>query len=405
MKLIKSWRWFGNHDEVKLSWLPQMGIEEVVTALHHIPNGEVWSKEEILKRKQQIEAEGLRWSIVESLPVTEEIKTASSLRDQHIENYKTSLQNLAQCGIKTVVYNFMPVIDWIRTDLKYKLASGGESMFFDYTAFAAFDLFILKRPGALQDYPDEIRAKAGLYFNNLGKDEAEQLGYNIIVVTQGFVDGVIDASTENYRQAFLDHLDRYKHIGRNELRENLSYFLKEVVPVAEAIGINLAIHPDDPPFPVLGLPRIFSTAEDMDWLQKTVPSLHNGIAFCSGSFSAGKDNDLVEMFRRYGERIHFVHLRNTFILDDGKSFYESGHIEGRVNMIQLLGTIRHEMKMRKAAGRIDYNIPFRPDHGIKIADDLGLNANPGYPLLGRFKGLNEVAGMEQVLRYLDHDEI
>jgi mannonate dehydratase len=398
-KLIKSWRWFGEKDPVRLEWLKQMGIEEVVTALHHIPNGEVWTVEEIENLQLKIKNAGLGWSVVESLPVTEAIKTASALREKHIANYKISLRNLAQCCIKTVVYNFMPVLDWARTNLHFQLETGGESMLFDYPTFAAFDIFILKRPGAAADYATEMVAKAEAVFKAMTATEAETLAHNIIVVTQGFIDGVIDPTIADYKRAFLEHLDRYKNIGRDELRANLAWFLNEVIPVAEEAGINLAIHPDDPPFPVLGLPRIFSTAADMEWLQLTCPPLNNGIAFCAGSFSARSDNNLVEMAKKYGHRFHFVHLRNTTVLPDG-SFYESGHIEGGVNMAKLMETLIDEMESRKNSGRSDIRIPMRPDHGIKIANDFGLNGNPGYPMIGRLKGLAEITGLEEAILQL-----
>ena len=396
MRLIKTWRWFGENDPVKLEWLKQMGIEEVVTALHHIRNGEVWPVDEIKLKKKRIEDAGLKWSVVESLPVTEAIKTGSSLREKHLENYRISLRNLGFCGIKTVVYNFMPVLDWARTDLHYKLPSGRESMLFDYPTFAAFDIFILQRPDAEKEYSGDIVYKARQVFQSLSSEEAEQLAHNIIVVTQGFIDGVIDPTISDYKRAFLEHINRYKPLGREGLKKNLAYFLTSVIPVAEESGINLAIHPDDPPFPVLGMPRIFSTMEDMQWLRQASPSLNNGIAFCAGSFSARKDNNLVEMAKNFGDRFHFVHLRNTAVLDDG-SFFESGHIEGGVNMYLLVKTLFEEMKRRKTEGRSDYRIPMRPDHGIKIFDDFNLQANPGYPLIGRLKGLAEITGLEEAI--------
>ncbi len=396
MKLIKSWRWFGNRDAVKLHWLAEMGVKEVVTSLHEIPEGAVWPKKDILRTKKQIEASALRWSVVESLPVSEAIKYGGGQRERHIQNYKVSLQNLAQCGIKTVVYNFMPVLDWVRTDIHFRLPSGGESMLFDWVTFAAFDVFILERPDAEKDYLPDILQKAGIIFRNMEKDKAERLMYDILVLTQGFVKERPDISVKDYKKFYLDSLQRYKGTGHKKLRENLSIFLSEVVPVAEKIGINLAIHPDDPPFPVLGLPRIFSTIEDIEWLQNVNSSLNNGMAFCAGSFSARKENDVIEMARKYGHRIHFVHLRNTQLMDDG-SFYESGHLEGRVDMVLLVKVLLEEMQKRRAAGRIDCHIPMRPDHGIKILNDFNLKGNPGYPLVGRLMGLAEIAGIEKAL--------
>jgi mannonate dehydratase len=394
MKLKKTWRWFGDSDPVELAWLKQIGVEGVVTALHHIPNGEAWTVEEIRKTQKKIEDAGLAWEVVESLPVSEEIKLGSALREKHVENYKTSLENLGKCGIHTVVYNFMPVIDWIRTDLNFTLPGGGESMLFDYATFAAFDIYILKRPGAASSYHQDILGKAEQVFNKMTVGEAEKLAHNIIVVTQGFIDGLIDPTVEDYKKAFLNHLEKYKQTGKNELRENLAYFLNHVIPTAERSGINLAIHPDDPPFPVLGLPRIFSTIDDMEWLKNTNPSLNNGIAFCVGSFSARADNNPVEMFKQFSSRVHFVHLRNTEVKGGG-SFYESGHLMGRVNMAEMVKALIAEMEFRENQGRQDAQIPMRPDHGIKFFNDFGLNANPGYPLTGRLKGLAEIAGLEE----------
>lgn len=396
MKLIKTWRWFGKNDPVQLIWLKEMGVEEVVTALHHIPNGEIWPIDDIYMIKSQIEKAGLGWSVVESLPVSEAIKTGSEQRERHIQNYMISLQNLAQCGIKTIVYNFMPVLDWARTHLHFRLPSGGESMLFDYPAFAAFDVFILKRTGAEIDYQPEMVIKAEALFRKMSHEEAEKLAHNIIVETQSFINGVIDPLVADYKKVFLEYLERYRHINRDKLRENLALFLNEVVPVAEKAGINLAIHPDDPPFPILGLPRIFSTIDDMEWLQQINPSLRNGVAFCAGSFSARRDNDLVEMTKKYGHRFHFVHLRNTRVLDDG-SFYESGHIEGGIDMASMVKALLEEIRKRKTAGRNDFRIPMRPDHGVKIMNDFNLAGNPGYPLIGRLKGMAEISGIEEGL--------
>ena len=391
--LEKTWRWFGKSDPVSLSWIKQMGIEGIVTALHHIPNGEIWPVSEIEKTRSLIEANGLRWSVVESLPVTEAIKTGSPDRESHIDHYKQSIRNLAFCGIKRVVYNFMPVLDWIRTDLNFILPDGGESMLFDFPTFVAFDIFILKRSGAEADYSTELVEKAREVYENMTWSEAERLAYNIIVVTQGFIDGVVDASVADYKKAFLNHIDRYRGIGKEELRQNLAYFLNEVIPVAEEAGVMLAIHPDDPPFPVLGLPRIIGTFEDLEWLEKVCPSLNNGIAFCAGSFSARRDNDLPAMFRRFASRVHFVHLRNTSFLENG-SFYESGHLNGWVDMYELVKTILGEQQRRKEAGISEYRLPMRPDHGIRIFNDFELGGNPGYPLVGRLKGLAELSGLE-----------
>lgn len=394
-KLVKTWRWFGEDDSIRLEWLKELGIEEVVTALHHIPNGAIWQVEEIAKRKNVIKSAGLKWTVVESLPVTEEIKTGSKQRKKHLQHYKSSLRNLAQCGIKTVVYNFMPVLDWVRTDLNYRLPTGGESMRFDFDTFAAFDLFLLKRPGAENDYTTEMKKTAKNKYENFSEQETERLAH-IILETQGFIDGAVDANVDDFKEVFLNKLHRYKNIGEKELRANLAYFLKEVIPVAEEAGINLAIHPDDPPFPVLGLPRILSSSEDISWFEKTCPSPNNGLAFCTGSFSARRENSVIQMAQQFSHRIHFAHLRNTFIEKDG-SFYESGHSHGGVNMSETIKILLKEMKKRKNEGRKDYQIPVRPDHGIKYLDDFNLSGNPGYPFLGRLTGLKEICGMEAAI--------
>lgn len=393
MAFEKTWRWFGDKDPVTLSDLKQMGIEGVVTALHHIPNGEIWPVDEIMKLKNKIEAHGMRWSVVESLPVSEGIKIRSADCPRLIANYRESLRNLSKCGIDIVVYNFMPVLDWVRTDLNYKLDSGGEVMYFDFPTFVAFDAFILKRPGAEGDYPEEIVEKARERYKTMSEDEAETLAHNIIVVTQGFIDGVVDGSTPDYKKEFLSFIDTYKGIDRNKLREHLSLFLKDVVPVAEESGINLAIHPDDPPFPVLGLPRIVSTKEDFEWIVEQYDSISNGINFCTGSLSVRSSDKLVDIIKSVGHRIHFLHLRNNVLLPDG-CFHEYGHIHGVVDMYEVVKALLIEQKRRIKEGRKDSRMPVRPDHGIKMLDDYNRDSNPGYPLIGRLKGLSELAGLE-----------
>jgi len=393
MALEKTWRWFGPKDEVKLSDLKQFGVEGIVTSLHHIPNGEIWSVEEIMKIKELIESYGMRWSVVESLPVAEDIKTYSAERNKLVENYKISLRNLGKCGIDTVCYNFMPVLDWARTDLHYKNTNGAESMLFDYPTFAAFDLFILKRPDADRDYPADIQEEAYKIFQGLTKAQQEELSHNIIVVTQGFINGTV-GDVENYKQLFLRLIAKYKDIDAKKLREHLSLFLKEVVPVAEESGVNLCIHPDDPPFPLLGLPRIASALEDFEWIIEQYDSLSNGITLCTGSLSASKENDVVEFTKRLSSHIHFVHLRNTQLLGK-KSFFESGHLEGSVDMPAVLKILLEEQDIRKNEGRKDIRIPFRPDHGLRILDDYRRTANPGYPLIGRLKGFAEICGLEK----------
>lgn len=404
MAFEKTWRWFGQKDTLSLAELRQMGIEGVVTALHHIPNGEVWPVEEIMKVKRDIEAHGMRWSVVESLPVSEGIKTQSSDYPRLIKNYQQSLRNLGQCGIDTVVYNFMPVLDWVRTDLHYLLPSGGEVMYFDFPTFVAFDAYILKRPGAEKDYPAEIVEKAKERMQSMTEEEAEKLAYNIIVVTQGFIDGVVDGSTPDYKKVFLSFIDTYREIGRDKLRQHLSDFIQAVVPVAEEAGINMAIHPDDPPFPVLGLPRIVSTKEDLEWIAAQHPSNANGINFCTGSLSIRSSEQLTAMVQSVGHRIHFLHLRNNVLLPDG-CFHEYGHIHGVVDMYAVMKALLQEQRRRKQAGRKDHRMPVRPDHGIKLLDDFKRQANPGYPLVGRLKGLAELAGMEMAIeRQLDEIE-
>lgn len=396
MALEKSWRWFGFNDSVKLTDLKQMGIEGVVTALHHVPNGEIWPVDEIMKVKSAIEAHGMHWAVVESLPVSEGIKIRNADCDRLIANYKQSLQNLGQCGIDTVCYNFMPVLDWVRTSLHYQLPSGGEVMYFDYPTFAAFDAFILKRPNAEIDYPEDVLAKAREVVQAMSVEEQENLARNIIVVSQGFIDGVVDGSAPDYKKAFLNFLDTYKAIDRDKLRQNLSLFLQEVVPVAEKAGVNLCIHPDDPPFPVLGLPRIVSTQDDLEWICAQVDSIANGITFCTGSLSVNRQNNLAQIAEKLGPRIHFTHLRNNVFFGN-REFHEYGHIEGDIDMYPIVKALLKEQIRRKETGRKDFRIPFRPDHGVKMLDDYTRSANPGYPLIGRLKGLAEISGMQMAI--------
>lgn len=393
MALEKTWRWFGRKDSVTLADLKQMGVEGVVTALHDIPPGEVWPLDKIREVRDEIEAYGMRWSVVESLPVSEGIKICSADRPRLIANYIQSLRNLAEAGIDTVCYNFMPVLDWARTDLHYKDAKGGESMLFDYPTFAAFDLFLLKREGAEKDYPAEIIQKAEQILQNMSTEQQEELAHNIIVVTQAFIHGVLGDDSSNYIERFRAYLNTYKAIDSVKLREHLVRFLQDVVPVAEELGVNLCIHPDDPPFPLLGLPRIASTADDFRWILEQVDSPANGVTYCTGSLSGSLNNDLVAIAKELAPRIHFVHLRNTAHLEDG-SFYESGHLSGSVDMVAVVKILLEEQLRRKREGRKDFRMPFRPDHGIKILDDYNRKSNPGYPLVGRLKGLAEIDGLQ-----------
>ncbi|MDR2915180.1 MAG: mannonate dehydratase [Tannerella sp.] len=396
MALEKTWRWFGAKDPVTLEDLKQMGIEGVVTALHAIPAGQVWPIEEIRKIKEDIEKHGMHWSVIESLPVSEGIKTRSSDYQRLIENYKQSLRNIGECGIDTVCYNFMPVLDWARTNLHYVNDRGGESMLFDYPTFAAFDLYILKRPDAENDYNEATRQKAKEIYSFLPEDQKEELAHNIIVVTQAFINGTVDENAPDYKQQFLNYLNTYKNINKEKLREHLSLFLKDIIPTAEECGINMCIHADDPPFPLLGLPRIASTIDDFLWIIDQYQSLSNGITFCTGSLSARKDNDITEMARKLAPHIHFIHLRNTQTLE-GLSFYESGHLSGNVDVFSVIKVLLEEQKRRKHQGRKDFRMPFRPDHGIRMLGDFQREANPGYPLYGRLKGLAEMDGMQKAI--------
>jgi len=392
MELIKTLRWFGEGDNITLKEIMQTGATGIVTALHHIPNGEVWPVEEIEKVKNNIEKHGLTWEVVESLPVTEDIKQATELRDKHIENYIQSMKNLASCGITTIVYNFMPVLDWARTNLHYTLPNGAEAMFFSAVDFATFDIFILKRPGAEKDHPEERVEQARKRFEEMSDAEAEELAYNIIVVTQGFIDGVVDGETADYKKVFLSFLKKYDNIDKNKLREHLAYFLRKVIPVADELDMKLAIHADDPPFPLLGLPRIMSCKEDFQWLAETIPSTNNGLTLCAGSLSASAKNNIPEMVELFSDRIHFVHLRSTQRLENG-DFYEADHLEGNVDLVKVIHTLHKKMQGTKRF------LPVRPDHGHKILDDFKRETNPGYPLIGRLKGLAEIAGVEKAVRY------
>jgi mannonate dehydratase len=378
----KTWRWFGKNDIISLSDLRQIGVEGIVTALHHIPNGEIWPLEEINDLKQFIEDAGLRWSVVESLPVSESIKYAGADRDQLIENYKVSLANLGKAGVKTVCYNFMPVIDWIRTDLKRKQDDGTYTLYFDRVRFAYFDIYILKRKGAENDYPQEILEKAQALDKIITEQEKEELIENIIVKTQGFVNGNIKEGDQNPVAIFNRLLDDYKDVDKDQLRANFKYFLEQVIPVAEEYGVNLCVHPDDPPFPVLGLPRIVTNEEDIDWFLKAVDNPHNGLTFCAGSLSAGIHNDVPALAKKFADRTHFVHLRSTNPLSNG-DFIEAPHLGGgRGHLLELIKIFK------------DYpNLPMRVDHAPLMLTDVDKKYNPGYSFLGRMKALGEVSGM------------
>ncbi|WNH10765.1 mannonate dehydratase [Thalassobellus suaedae] len=397
MELTKTLRWFGEKDPISLKEIAQTGATGIVTALHHIPNGEVWSVDEILKTKNNIESHGLTWDVVESLPVHEDIKKGSPNREKLIANYKQSIKNLGACGVKIICYNFMPVLDWARTNIQYVLENGAEAMYFDKNLFSAFDLFLLKRPNAEKDYTEQEIKEAKIIFDRLSEEEKDKLGYNIIVKTQSFIDGAVKEGEKNYLNIFNELLAAYNGIDKNKLRDNFSYFLNEVIEVAEESGVCLAVHPDDPPFPLLGLPRIVSCDEDFEWLAKACPSLNNGITFCSGSLGARTDNNLSSIFKKHASRVHFLHLRSTKLLSNG-DFYETNHLEGSIT--SLMKAIVEEQINRKQNGRLDFNIPMRPDHGHKILNDFERESNPGYPLIGRVKGLAELSGLELGMKYL-----
>lgn len=386
----QTWRWYGPNDRISLQDIRQTGATGIVTALHHIPNGEVWPVAEILQRKAIIEEAGLNWSVVESVPVHEEIKKQTGQWQEHITNYQQTIRNLGQCGIHTICYNFMPVLDWSRTNLAKAFDDGSLALIYEQKMLAAFDLFILKRPGATQDYPEAIQKEAEAYFKAMDTGQIEKL-------TNTIIKGLPGAEESYSLKQFQEVLDAYQHIDDKTLQKHLLDFLNAIIPVAEESGVRMAIHPDDPPWGLFGLPRVVSTLKDALTITQSIDSMSNGITLCTGSFGAGHFNNLSEMAKELAPRINFAHLRNVK-RDTDYNFREDYLFEGDVDIYAVLKTIVEEEERRKKEGRNDFSIPVRPDHGNQMLGDIGKDNNPGYSLYGRMKGLAEIRGLELGIR-------